>query len=567
MTCLIKIEDLWWRYEAGKDWALRGVSLEINEGEFVGITGPSGAGKTTLCLCMAGIIPNAVRGIMRGSVSILGKDSKTTPLSKIMEDVGVVFQDPEIQFVTMRVIDEVAFVLENQGMPRREMMTRVDEVLSLVGISDLKFKNPLELSGGQKQRVAIASMIARRPKVMILDEPTSDLDPQGKREVFSTLSKLKEKEDLTVILVCHEIEELVKYADRIVFMREGEVIREGSPRDVFANLTSTNLNGLPLPQVTELYYRLSRVKKLNLTMNGIPLTIEEFLMLFGEKTMESYRLKRPEGVETELGEVILSLKGVTYEYPDGTEAVRGVDLDVRRGEFLAIIGPNGSGKTTLLKLMIGLLKPTKGVVKLFGMDSRELRVSDIALKVGFVYQNPDHQLFCNTVYEECAYALRNAGLSESQIRERVDRVLREVGLLEVKDVPPYFLSKGQRQRLAIATVLATEPEVIVVDEPTTGQDYIQSRYIMEMLKLLNSSEKTIVVVTHNMRLVAEYAKRVIVLVDGKVVANGPVRDVMSNLELLKKVSLSPPQVTSLTLKLYGIPSLTIDEALFMMVSK
>lgn len=566
MTCLIKIEDLWWKYEASKNWVLRGVNFEINEGEFIGITGPSGAGKTTLCLCMAGIIPNAVRGTIRGNVSIFGKNTRVTPLSKIMENVGVVFQDPDVQFVTMRVIDEVAFVLENQGVSRQEMIARIEKALSIVGVSDLKLKNPLELSGGQKQRVAIASMIARQPRIMILDEPTSDLDPQGKREVFSTLSKLKEKEDLTVILVSHEIEELVKYADRIIFIMEGRIVKEGSPREVFANLTSTNFDGLSLPQVTELYYKLLKVKKLNFHKDGIPLTIEEFLTLFKKKAIKSYRLKNDKSTYTKLGEVMLSLQGVTYKYPDGTEAVKEVNLNIRRGEFLAIIGPNGSGKTTLLKLMIGILKPTKGVVKIFGTDSRELRVSDIAFKVGFIYQNPDHQLFCSTVYEECAYALKNAGLSESQTRVRVERVLKEVGLLEVKDTPPYFLSKGQRQRLAIATVLAMEPEVIVVDEPTTGQDYIQSRYIMEMLKSLNENGKTIVVVTHNMKLVAEYARRVVILVNGRIIADGPVRDIMSDLELLERVSLSPPQITSLMLKLYGIPTLTVDEAFLMLVS-
>jgi len=565
MTRAIKIENLWWKYEASETWTLKGISIEIEQGEFVGVMGPSGAGKTTLCLCMAGIIPNAVKGDMRGNVEVLGKDTRGTPLSEIMKDVGIVFQDPDMQFVTMRVIDEVAFVLENQGVPRQDMIKRIDEALTLVGMQDMKFKNPLELSGGQKQRVAIASMIARRPKIMIFDEPTSDLDPQGKRKVFSILSKLRDKYNLTIVLVCHEIEELVKYADKIIFMRKGEVIKEGSLKEMFNDSAIAENNRIPLPQVTELYYRLLKSRGLKFIENGPPLTIEEFLTLFNGN-VEKGRVKEISYTRTHYGEVVLSLRGVSYTYPDGTKAIKGINLDVRKGEFLVIVGPNGSGKTTLLKLMIGMLKPTKGVVRVFGTDTRELSVSDVAFKVGFVYQNPDHQLFCNTVYEECAYALRNAGLDENEIRYVVKEVLRQVELQGLEEVPPYFLSKGQRQRLAIAAVLAMRPEVIVVDEPTTGQDYEQSQYIMDMLKSLNENGRTIIMATHNMRLVAEYADRVIVLIDGKIVADGPVRKIMSSLELLERASLNPPQVTLLTLKLFGIPALTISEALSMMVT-
>jgi len=559
MTCAVKVKNLWWKYEASRNWVLKEISIEVKQGEFIGIIGPSGAGKTTLCLCIAGIIPNAIKGTMRGKVKVFGKDTKTSSLSEIMKSVGIVFQDPDIQFVTMRVMDEVAFTLENLGVPRDEMIKKINRALTLVGMKNLKFKNPLELSGGQKQRVAIASMIARQPKIMILDEPTSDLDPQGKQEVYSVLHKLKDKENLTVILVSHDIEELAKYADRIIFIKEGKIVKTGSPKEIF-----TDSDGVPLPQVTELYYKMLKAKGANFCKNGVPLTVEDLLALIGR--VKAKNLRSVYNADVDVRETVISLEKVFYRYPDGTEAIRGINLEVRRGEFLTIIGPNGSGKTTLLKLMVGLLKPTRGTVKLFGVDTRKVNISDVAFKVGFVYQNPDHQLFCNTVYEECAYALRNANFDEQEIQKRIEEALRSVGLLEVKNTPPYFLSKGERQRLAVATVLVMKPEVIIVDEPTTGQDYGQSRYIMNMLKSLNESGKTIIVVTHNMRLVAEYAKRVVILMGGKVIADGPVRDVIGNVKLLEEVSLNPPQVTLLTLRLFGIPALTVDEALSLMVT-
>ncbi len=559
MKYVIEVKDLWWKYETSKDWVLKNINLKIKEGEFVGIIGPSGAGKTTLCLCISGIIPHSIKGFMKGKVKIYGKDTRNTTLLDLIENIGVVFQDPDVQFVTMRVIDEIAFVLENQGLDRDTMIERINEALSLTGMLGFENKNPLELSGGQKQRVAIASMIARRPKIMIFDEPTSDLDPLGKREIYSTLSRLRKEYNLTIILVCHDIEELVKYADRIVMLKNGTIVREGPPHEFFKNVRG---NHIPLPQVTDFYYKLL-IKGHVLRQNSVPLTIEEFLKLTKEGFI-NINMKRNINLNSnkrKSGEVIISLRNVSYTYPDGTVAINGVNIDIRRGEFLAIIGPNGSGKTTLLKLITGIIKPTRGSVKIFGKDSRELNISDIAFKIGFVFQNPDHQLFCSTVYEECAYALRNAGLNENEIRRRVKNVLKELDLSNFENTPPYFLSKGQRQRLALATVLVMEPEVIIVDEPTTGQDYEQSRYIMELLKKLNNRGKTIIIVTHDMKLVAEYAERVIVLKDGKILADAPTREIFKNVKLLEEISLTPPQITLLTLKLFKVPTLTVTEAL------
>jgi energy-coupling factor transport system ATP-binding protein len=555
---VIRVRDLWWRYELGQDWALKGIDLTVRRGEFLVIVGPSGAGKSTLCLTLCGMIPHFSRGYYRGEVVINGRETRQMKLSEITRKVGIVFQDPDTQFVTMSVEDEIAFPLENHGVPRQEMIERVRRTMEMTRILELKDKYPHELSGGQKQRVAIASILALEPEILILDEPTSDLDPVGKSEVFSMLAELK-RAGRTIILVEHNTEEAAKYADRVVLLRDGKIIMEGPPRKVFEEVESIKSAGVYPPQVTELAYTLS-------TRYGVrgelPITLEECLEWLRElnaRIVTPNRLERsPTGVK---GESIISLKDVSYSYPDGTAALRDVNLEFARGEFAAIIGQNGSGKTTLLKHIVGLLRPTVGEVRIFGKKTSEMSIKEIATKVGYVYQNPDHQLFCQTVYEECAYGLRNLGLSEPEIRRRVGEILRRVGLQGLEKVDTFMLGKGQRQRLAIASTLVMSPEVIIVDEPTTGQDMSQSTSIMELLASLHREGRTVIIVTHNMRLVAEYAERVVVMQAGRVVLDGDVRTVFSQVEKLREALITPPQITQLGQLLSGdsVTPLTVEE--------
>lgn len=558
MDEVIRVRDLWWRYELGQDWALKGIDLTVRRGEFLVIVGPSGAGKSTLCLTLCGMIPHFSRGYYKGEVMIIGRETRKMKLSEVTRKVGIVFQDPDTQFVTMSVEDEIAFPLENHGVPRQEMIERVRRTMEITRIIELKDKYPHELSGGQKQRVAIASILALEPEILILDEPTSDLDPVGKSEVFSMLAELK-RAGRTIILVEHNTEEAAKYADRVVLLRDGKIIMEGPPRKVFEEVESIKSAGVYPPQVTELAYTLS-------TRYGVrgelPITLEECLEWLRElnaRIVTPNRLERsPTGVK---GESIISLKDVSYSYPDGTAALRDVTLEFARGEFTAIIGQNGSGKTTLVKHIVGLLRPTVGEVRIFGKKTSEMSIKEIATKVGYVYQNPDHQLFCQTVYEECAYGLRNLGLSEPEIRRRVSEILGRVGLQGLEKVDTFLLGKGQRQRLAIASTLVMNPEVIIVDEPTTGQDMSQSTSIMELLASLHREGRTVLIVTHNMRLVAEYAERVVVMQAGRVVLDGDVRTVFSQVEKLREALITPPQITQLGQLLSGdsVTPLTVEE--------
>ena len=543
----IEIENLWWKYATSKEWTLKNISIKIGKGEFLGIVGPSGAGKTTLCLCMSGLIPLRSKGLMNGKVLIKGMDTKNISLQKIISKVGIVFQDPDIQLVTMSVEDEIAFPLENMGFSKKEIKERVEEALKIVGLEEYREKYPYELSGGQKQRLAIASILALKPEILILDEPTSDLDPIGKKEVFSILSKLRKEYNATLIVVEHNTEELAKYANRIAFLYNGEIIKLDTPNRFFKDIEFLKEKGVYPPQVSEFFY----YSKIGNNENNFPVTIEEAINIIKKEINIENLKNRINQIHNklytkknrELEEEIINVKNLVYEYPDGTIALKGISFKVHKGEYIAIVGPNGSGKTTLAKILVALLKPTNGEVKIFGEDTRNINVSDLATKIGYVYQNPDHQLFSPTVYEECAYGLRNLGFNEKEIKERIEETLEIMGLNGLENVEPFMLSKGQRQRLALAATLVLKPEVIIVDEPTTGQDMKQSEAIMELLNKLNKDGKTIIVITHNMRIVAEHIKRTIVLMNGKIILDGNTREVFSNIELLEEASIYPPQIT------------------------
>jgi len=556
----ISVEHLYWKYEIARGWALQDITLNIDEGDFLGIVGPSGAGKTTLCLCLAGLIPHMTRGELRGNVRVYGTDTSKTSLREIVRRVGIVFQDPETQFVTMSVEDEVAFPMENYVVPREEIKARVGEALQITRMQEYKTRYPYELSGGQKQRVAIASFLALRPDILILDEPTSDLDPVGKSEVFSIIDGLRKKYQTTLIVVEHNTEELAKYAGRLLLLDQGRIVKEDLCERFFDEVPMLQERGVFPPQVTELSYRLSKNRK-----QSLPVTLEQATQYLKERfSVTETPLNKGDMARSTLSqeaETIIKVEGLRFTYPDGTEALKGIDFKIRRGEYVAVIGQNASGKTTLVKHLVGLLKPTHGDISVFGFNVKRASVADLATRVGYIYQNPDHQLFCQTVYEECAYGLRNLGLPEAEVKSRVKNILGRLGMSGLEETETFILGKGERQRLAVAAVLAMSPEVIIVDEPTTGQDMKQSKSIMDLLGQINRDGKTVIVITHNMRLVAEHVDRAMVMSDGRILLDDTVRNVFSNIDLLRRTFLTPPQITmlasSLSPDLQGV--LTVDE--------
>ena len=539
---IIHIENLSYQYPRAPDLVLRNINLTVQQGEFLGIIGPTGAGKTTLCLALNGIVPQFHGGRFFGRVSVAGLDTVDTPIARLAQQVAIVFQDPDTQLITNSVEDEVAFGLENQRVPRQEMRERINRALETVRLSGMEDRHPSELSGGEKQRLAIAAALALQPAIMVLDEPTSQLDPLGKRDVFATIRDLKTQLGITVILASQASEELAEFADRIALLAQGELVDVDVPARVLARDDLLAKYAVRPPQVTSFYLQLG---KKGLQPPFIPITLEgaarAYEALRPEIALDTSPL--PETVhEPSPTPPLLSAQQVEYSYPDGTHALQGISLDVAAGEYVAIVGQNGAGKTTLLKHFLHLLEATMGRVLLKGQDVRELAVSDVAQRIGFVSQNPDHQIFNTTVEAEVAFALPNLGLRGTDSAERVEESLATMDLNDLRARHPLSLAKGDRARVVIAAALAMRPDVLILDEPTTGQDYDGARRILNVSHQLHQAGKTVIVVTHHLYLMPGYAQRVVIMGRGTVLLDAPIRAAFHQTTLLQSTYLAPPQI-------------------------
>jgi cobalt transport protein ATP-binding subunit len=555
----VSIEGLSYRYRGQEKPALDGVDLEVAEGEFVVVMGPSGAGKSTLCVALNGLIPHFFRGRMEGEVRIRGRSTREGKVGEFAREVGLVFQDFEAQLFSTNVALEVAFGPENFQVEREEMVRRVESVLERVRLQGFEDRTPATLSGGQKQRLAIASVLAIEPRILCLDEPTTDLDPIGKLGVFEIAEELKERNDVTLIVVEHETEETLD-ADRIVVLRDGKIVADRPAREILRDVELLEESSVMPLQVTRFFHERG-------TEDGqLPLTPEEGVEEFGRRGWRVSSAGHRELVEADerreegYGEPVIEVEGLTYRYPNGVLALEGVDLTVRRGEFLAVLGQNGSGKTTLVKHFNGLLKPTEGSVRVDGEETVKQGIRRLGQRVGYVFQNPDHQIFSDTVADEVAFGPKIREMEADEIEERVREALVAVGMEGRGDEDPFGLTKGERQRVAVASVLAVRPEVLILDEPTTGLDYTEQRSMMDLVKRLNEGGSTIIAVTHTMWVVAEYAHRALVIRDGKMVLSGTVREVFAEEETLRDASLRPPHIVSFSNSM-GFPVLSVEEML------
>jgi energy-coupling factor transport system ATP-binding protein len=553
----VSIRDLAYTYRGQKEPALDGVSLDVAQGEFIVIMGHSGAGKSTLCTSLNGLIPHFFRGRMQGEVLIEGRSTREGKVGEFAKDVGLVFQDFEAQLFSTNVALEVAFGPENFEVEREEMARRVRSVLSQVRLEGFEDRQPATLSGGQKQRLAIASVLAMEPKILCLDEPTTDLDPIGKLGIFEIAEDLKNRDDVTLIVVEHETEETLD-ADRIVVLRDGKIVTDRPAREVLRDVALLEDSRIMPLGVTRFF------REMGLWEAQLPLTprqgVEEFKRRGWRVSPERHRelVEADEARERGYGEPLIEVEGLSHRYPNGVVALEGVDLEVRRGEFLAVLGQNGSGKTTLVKHFNGLLGPTEGSVRVQGEETVEQGIRRLGQRVGYVFQNPDHQIFSDTVFDEVAFGPKVRGFEEDEIKERVSEALAAVGLEGREEEDPFGMTKGERQRVAVASVLAVRPEVLILDEPTTGLDYAEQRSMMDLVRRLNEAGSTIIAVTHTMWVVAEYAHRAVVMKDGRVALSGTVREVFAQEEKLREAALRPPHVVSLGNSL-GHTVLSVEE--------
>jgi len=547
-------EGLWWRYptfsEKPTTWMLHDITLRVEQGECFGITGASGAGKTTLCRTLTGILPYSTRLTpeqlvqhFRGNVTLMGNPvtAKTTGTHTI----GMVLQDPENQFLRMSLLHELGLGLQIQGMPTEDILQRVHDALTWVGLEHLwhgaAYLHPADLSGGQKQRVAIAAFLALRPRVLILDEPTSDLDPVGKREVIETLARLRRDYAMTVVLVEQDPEILATFCDRIALMHEGRIELVASPANFYAERRLLQQCGASASELTRISWATDYTYD-----SRPPLTLVEAESAF-TSSLAFNKVEPREEQSAPLQEAIVQAEQVCYRYNDGKMALQDIDFTLYRGEMLALLGPNGSGKTTFARILAGIYRLTSGQIRVLGQDVALKRVRTLLPRtVSYVFQNPDHQLFCRSVGDEIEYGLKHLGMATKQRREVIASTLEAVHLTDARNEDPLFLSKGQRQRLAVAAVLALGPEIVIVDEPTTGQDYRSITEIMNLLCELQRQGKTIIIITHDMTLVAEYCQRVVAFRNGKLSFTGTPTDLFMTQEVLQRTGLRPPSSAALS---------------------
>ncbi|MBD2621254.1 ATP-binding cassette domain-containing protein [Microcystis flos-aquae FACHB-1344] len=548
MEIIAQLEKVSYIYPESSNLVLKNISLAIHRGEFLGIIGPTGAGKTTLCLTLNGIVPQFYGGRFFGYATVAGLDTLTHPVSTLARYVGAVFEDPETQLLATSIENEIAFTLENLRLPREEIKARIPKVLAAVRLEGMEKKSPGELSGGQKQRLAIAAALAVQPALLILDEPTSQLDPVGAQEVFATIKELNRHLGVTIVMVSHAAEEMAEYADRLVLLREGAIEAMGTPAEIYSQVQRLQENALRPPQVATTFALIDQ--KIG-AIESIPVTLDRgFAGLNELKSFYHHSTTTPplSSVSDPLNP-LLRVKNLCHTYPDGTTALRDVSLDIAEGEYLLIIGQNGAGKSTLVKHFLNLLSATTGQVMIDGRSTNSFSVSDLARSIGYVAQNPDNQIFNTTVEKEVSFALTNLGYSPEIVTQRTEASLEAMGLLEYRSYHPLSLPKGDRARVVIAAILAMEPRLVVFDEPTTGQDYQGAKAILEVSRQLHQMGKTVVVITHHLYLMPEYAERVIIMGQGTILLDAPIRQAYHQTDLLAKTYLTPPQAVLLAQKL------------------
>lgn len=554
MSAIIEMECVSFSYGTAADgaYALKDIDLSVEEGTFVGLIGPSGAGKSTLASAITGAIPHHYRGRLFGSTLVAGLDTCEASLTDIAKVVGSVLQDIDAQMVASVVEDELLFGLENFGIDHREIEGRIASALDAVGIADLRHREIATLSGGQKQKVAIAAILAMAPRVIVMDEPTSALDPASARDVFEVLRRAKELTGMTVILIEQTVALLAEYCDRVVVIDQGRIALDGTPTDVFSHGETLRAIGVDTPRTVRISNSLAEA---GLAPNDSPaLTLDgaESLVagILAPGLSESSPIvprtlgDRPDARNTvDERPIIVDVAGAAYSYGTGQAGIEGINLTVRAGEILAVVGQNGAGKTTFTKLLNGLIKPSAGVVRIAGLDTRTTPVSALASHAATLFQNPDRQLCRNTVVEEISFGLELQGAPAEAARERARHVAATFGLPE--NASPFNLSRGQRQMVALASVVALEPELIILDEPTSGLDYRECMTVMETVRQRALDGAAVVMVCHDMEVVSDFADTLAVMTEGRLIEVGPSREVFANDALLAHARIAAPCVPAL----------------------
>jgi len=484
-------------------------------------------------MLLNGIIPQILGGKLIGKVTVDGHDVSQTPVQELAKSTGMLFQDPEWMFATLKVEDEVAFGPENLRRNPDEILQSVEKSLNYVGLQLLRKNLVWALSGGQTQKLGLAAVIAMQTPLIVLDEPTANLDPATTHSVHELILRLRD-EGKSVVLVTKDLDEFMAEADDMILLAEGRVVAQGAPRDVVSKHGKKILDlGVWLPETTEIGLRLQAEGKLQ---KEVPITVAEAVDLFADTRFKSNKpSENTERKET----VLIHAQDVEYAYGNKFKALRGVSFDIRQGEIVAIVGQNGAGKSTLSKLLVGLLRPTGGEITMFARKSRQWRVQDLATQIALVFQNPEHQFLCDTVREELEYSLLAQGIDDKAIvSQRVKDMLKRLDISDTSDSHPFSLSAGEKRRLGVATMLiAGSARLLIVDEPTYGQDRRLTESLMQLINNLRDEGITILMITHDMRLVDAHIDRAIVMANGQKIFDGTPNKLFQSPELLQRASL------------------------------
>lgn len=555
METIINVDDVSFSYGTQTEQALSHISLSVNKGDFIGIIGPSGAGKSTLAACLSGAVPHHYTGAFFGSVTVDGNDTCEASLTDVSQIVGSVLQDIDTQMVASVVEDEMLFGLENFGVPHDLIEQRVSETLETVGISDLRDREIATLSGGQKQKVAIAAILAMRPRVLVLDEPTAALDPASSTLVFETLREANRALGITIVVVEQKVALLSEYCNRVLVLNHGEIALQGEPHEVFAHTDELRAIGVDCPRVTRIFNSL----EVDGLVSGTPcLDVNEAERLISgivDPARAAIEAQAPAGSphapslrpHAKDAEPVLTFDHVEFAYPNGGAAVHDLNLTLYPGELVGIVGQNGAGKTTLTKLLMGLLKPSSGSVRVTGLDTAAVPTSRIAREVATLFQNPDRQICKDTVLDEVAFGLELGGMDRAEALRRAQLVIDRFGL--PADEAPFSLSRGQRQMVALASVVVVEPKIVVLDEPTSGLDYRECMTVMETVRTMAERGCAVIMVCHDMEVVSDFAERIVVMADGRILDRGRTHELFSNIDLMRRAYVEPPQVIELSRRL------------------
>ena len=539
---IISFKNFSFQYRAQKKPTLKEINLDIYPGERVLIAGPSGCGKSTLAGCINGLNPFSNPGECSGELIVDGVDAPKSSIFQLSAHVGTVLQDPDGQFIGLTVGEDIAFALENSCMPQDEMHEITRHAAELVGIQDHLDYAPHELSGGQKQRVSLAGVMVDQVKILLFDEPLANLDPATGKQTIELIDEIQEKTDTTVVIIEHRLEDVLwRDVDRIVLMSDGKILADLHPDE----LLSTRLleeNGIREP----LYLTALRYAGVELVSAKKPAHVGSIVIDEADrKKMTDWFWSRPAAEAEKEHEPLLEVRNLTFGYERGRQTLRDVSLTIHKGEMVSIVGKNGAGKSTFSKLVCGFETPDQGEILFQGKDLLQENIRHRAMHIGYVMQNPNQMISKTMIFDEVALGLRNMGKSEEEIREKVEETLKVCGLFPFRNWPVSALSFGQKKRVTIASVLVQDPELIILDEPTAGQDFRHYTEIMEFLRGLNEKGVTVVMITHDMHLMLEYTPRALVFADGRLIADRSAAAVLCDPELIHQAALKETSLFTL----------------------